>query len=162
MFNYQTHRHFFCYFSTVMLYIDNYILQRFHSILQHFLLSRINIQWGFKVINFIICLVSYSFLLISEVLDFMRQITCLLFGIFIQPLVSSSFLGSRLSILLQLIFNFMGIDSTLFHHLPNFGYGRMFFKYFFGMILLLLSLLIKGSGSMFIIDSTDGFCCFPL
>ena len=162
MLNYQTHRHFLCCLSTVMLYIDNSILQRFHYIIQRLIIHSTNIQQGFKVINLIVCLVSYSFQLISEVLYLMCQITCILFGIFRQPFVDSSFLGSCLSISLQLFFKLLGIVSPLFHHPPNLVCKRMLVEDGFGMLPIQLLLLIKGSGIMFIIDGKDGFRCCSL
>ena len=117
---------------------------------------------AYKVINFIVCLVSYSFQLISEVLDLLRQITCLMFGLFRQPFVGSSFLGSRSSILLQFLFKLLGIEGHLFHHWPNLGSERMIVEYGFGMLPIQLPLLIKGSESMFIIDGTKDFRCCPL
>ena len=85
-----------------------------------------------------------------------------MFGLFRQTFLDISFLGSRLSISLQLIFKLLGIESPIFYHPPNLGYERMLSKDGFGMIPLQLFLLIKGVGSMFIIDGTDGFRCFPL
>ena len=89
----------------------------------------------------------------------MCQITCILFGIFRQPFVDSSFLGSCLSISLQLFFKLLGIVSPLFHHPPNLSYYIIIFEVFFGMLPIQLSLLIKGAESMFIIDILDGFRC---
>ena len=104
----------------------------------------------------------YYFQLISEVLELLRQITCFLFGLFRQPFLDISFLGSRSSISPQFLFKILGIDSPLFHHPPNLGYERMLVDDGFEMLPLQLSLLIKGKGSMFIIDGTDGFRCCPI
>ena len=90
------------------------------------------------------------------------QITCLMFGLFRQPIVDRSFLGSRLIISLKFLFKILGIYSPLFHHPPNLGYERMIVEDGFGMLPLQLSLLVKAVGSMFIIDGTDNFWCFPL
>ena len=95
-------------------------------------------------------------------MDLLHQITCLLFGLFIQPFVDSRFIGIRSSILLQLFSKILGIDSSLFRHPLDLCYERMLVEYGFGVLPLQLSLLIKREGSIFIIDVMDGFRCCPI
>ena len=85
-----------------------------------------------------------------------------MFGLFRQPFVDSSFLGSRSRISLQYLFKLLGIASPLFHHPTNLGYEWMLVEDGFGILPLQLSLLIKGVGSMLIIDGTYIFRYFPL